>query len=67
MFKLFRRAASIATPEAPEARTAADRPLCPETGLPYGEPGTNERVAWIFAMADLEDAEERALRAELAS
>lgn len=59
MFNLFRRSAKAAAPSAPE--TAKQVLTCPETGLPYGEPGSNERVAWIFAMDDLEDERERAL------
>ncbi|GAA1227512.1 hypothetical protein [Streptomyces rhizosphaericus] len=56
MFALFRRSAKTVAPS-----TAEQVVLCPETGLPYGEPGSNERLAWIFAMNDLEDARERAL------
>ncbi|MFD7919481.1 hypothetical protein ACFV3R_09670 [Streptomyces sp. NPDC059740] len=59
MFALFRRSAKAVAPSP--AKTAEQVVLCPETGLPYGEPGSNERLAWIFAMNDLEDARERAL------
>ncbi|GGR82502.1 hypothetical protein GCM10010269_22100 [Streptomyces humidus] len=33
--------------------------MCPATGLPYGEPGSLERLTWIFAEQDLEDIQER--------
>ncbi|MEU5959344.1 hypothetical protein [Streptomyces sp. NPDC047525] len=55
MFNLLRRAkkAAAVTPIGEESKP------CPETGLPYGEPGSTERLAWIFAMDDREDVRER--------
>ncbi|MFD4611811.1 hypothetical protein ACFWOT_27775 [Streptomyces sp. NPDC058440] len=47
-----RRSPKVAT----SAETSA---ICPETGLPYGEPGSVERLTWIFAEQDLEDIQER--------
>ncbi|MGW1162544.1 hypothetical protein ACWD48_30955 [Streptomyces sp. NPDC002519] len=66
MFALFRRSSKAAEPSdgtASDLGAAGSEQdsVCPETGLPYGEPGSNERLAWIFAMNDLEDARERAL------
>jgi hypothetical protein len=62
MFKIFGRSRRASALDSTKT-TGGTEPMCPETGLPYGEPGSTERLAWIFAMNDLEDAEERALRA----
>ena len=66
MFALFRRSSKAAGPSDGKASdlgagVSEQDSVCPETGLPFGEPGSNERLAWIFAMNDLEDARERAL------
>ncbi|WP_086809734.1 hypothetical protein [Streptomyces reticuliscabiei] len=65
MFKIFGRSGRVSAPDATgttgtTGTTGGAEPMCPDTGLPYGEPGSTERLAWIFAMDDLEDAEERA-------
>ncbi|MEU0345093.1 MULTISPECIES: hypothetical protein [Streptomyces] len=59
MFKNFGTSRQASAPDVTETTGGAE-PTCPDTGLPYGEPGSTERLAWIFAMNDLEDAEERA-------
>ncbi|MEU6352124.1 hypothetical protein ABZ896_22785 [Streptomyces sp. NPDC047072] len=65
MFALLRRFAKAVAPS--DSKVSEPEPLCPETGLPYGEPHSTERLAWIFAMHDLEDARERALSSGIAS
>ncbi|MBK3631253.1 hypothetical protein ACFC4G_39215 [Streptomyces sp. NPDC056002] len=53
MFALLRRSPKVATPVTEKSA------MCPATGLPYGEPGSLERLTWIFAEQDLEDIQER--------
>ncbi|MFJ4152832.1 hypothetical protein ACIP10_35385 [Streptomyces galbus] len=53
MLALFRRSPKVAKPITEKSA------MCPTTGLPIGEPGSVERLIWIFAEQDLEDIQER--------
>ncbi|WP_405533809.1 hypothetical protein OG592_43900 (plasmid) [Streptomyces avidinii] len=53
MFALLRRSPKVATPVTEKSA------MCPTTKLPYGEPGSVERLTWIFAEQDLADIQER--------
>ncbi|MFE0774797.1 hypothetical protein [Streptomyces sp. NPDC058861] len=69
MFSFFRRTATTPAPIAETTETAsvseAQSLICPILGIPYGEPGSAERVLYIFAEEDYDDEQERQLLAEL--